>query len=309
MQNLKTDHMKIWFNLLYAIVIPLYIIGCTKKMPPSVETYNVKFTTQTTAIVKGIILNEGSYSVKERGICWDTLPDVKINKFSYSNCPQTDTFLCPMLNLVPGKKYYVKAFARNEFGIDYGTELEFYTIQKQSFIDLRDGNEYLTVEIGNQVWMAQNVRYNSGEGTLVENNNLFYNWETACSACPDGWHLPSDDEWKSLELFLGMPIDEIDNLEARGSIEAGKLKEPGVINWEKSSEMVTNATGFTAKGYGNVVDKQGKHQDMKYNTIFWSSTKYNNISSYTRMLRYNDEKIYRKIFNDSARFSVRCLKD
>jgi len=121
-----------------------------------------------------------------------------------------------------------------------------------SFTDSRDGNEYKTVTIGSQVWMAENLAYlpevhnstsDSGphyyvygyDGTEVteakayehtpgdndeyspggapikvyETYGVLYNWPAAITACPEGWHLPSDAEWKQLEMYLGMSEEEV----------------------------------------------------------------------------------------------------
>ncbi len=64
--------------------------------------------------------------------------------------------------------------------------------------------------------------------------------------CPDGWHLPSDAEWKELEMFLGMSQAEADDTGWRGTDEGGKLKEAGTTHWNSPNTGATNESGFTA---------------------------------------------------------------
>ena len=81
------------------------------------------------------------------------------------------------------------------------------TTEENTFIDPRDGQEYRTVKLKDgKIWMAQNLNFDVGEGCHFYNDDpeneekygRLYTWEAAKKACPDGWRLPSDKEWKEM---------------------------------------------------------------------------------------------------------------
>jgi len=111
------------------------------------------------------------------------------------------------------------------------------------FTDSRDGQKYRTVKVGKQFWMAQNLNYQTEKGSWCNENNAdncnkygrLYDWNTAKTACPKGWHLPSNNEWKEL-------------VTAVGSSGAGKkLKSKnGWDDWEGKKRNGTDNYGFSA---------------------------------------------------------------
>lgn len=124
--------------------------------------------------------------------------------------------------------------------------------------------------------------------------------------CPDGWHLPSDREWKQLEMYLGMNRRDADTTGWRGTDEGGKLKSAGTVYWT-GPNTGTNEAGFNAYGggwrYGAGYDK-----DFGKSAMFWSSTMVADLGI-MRRLDNNSSRIYRNFTGLYEGHSVRCVKD
>lgn len=203
------------------------------------------------------------------------------------------------------------------------------------FIDNRDGNQYQALRIGTQTWMTKNLAYlpsvspssvGSGsspyyyvyayEGDSVEeaiamdymykDYGVLYNWEAAKTACPEGWHLPSDKEWKTLEIFCGMSPLEVDAEDIRSSGKVG-LKLKSTSGWNRnylddSSGNGDNSSGFTVVPGGSrdntrVFLYQG---DIAY---FWSS------DAWARSISSSDVGVFRTSAYYGNGYSVRCIQD
>ena len=126
--------------------------------------------------------------------------------------------------------------------------------------------------------------------------------------CPNGWHLPSDSEWKELELFLGMNPAEIDGTGERGDDEGGKLKEAGTSHWTSPNTGATNESGFTALP-GGYRYNNGVFDGVPGNGGFRSTTEYSSSHSWLRTLRYPSAGVYRGNGYKDTGYSVRCIKD
>ena len=174
-----------------------------------------------------------------------------------------------------------------------------------TFTDSRDGQTYKWVKIGNQVWMAENLNYDTGNGCWVFNNIIehaatygrLYDWETAKTACPAGWHLPTDAEWFDLFDYLG-----------GDSIAGGILKEKGITHWAYPNSAAKDSVGFTALP-GGLLSSYGYFCYLKVLAGFWSSTECGFSEAYSRYLSYDDDGVGRDGYGKSYGFSVRCLKD
>ena len=149
---------------------------------------------------------------------------------------------------------------------------------------------------------------------------VLYNWPAAMAeaassssnpsgvqgACPPGWHLPSDTEWKHLEIHLGMSEAWTDGTGWRGTNEGGKLKETGTTHWNTPNTGATNESGFTALPGGFRDYGLG---GIGYTGYWWSSTEVSADHAWGRFLIYDAGVVLRDAFYKGFGFSVRCVKD
>jgi uncharacterized protein (TIGR02145 family) len=125
--------------------------------------------------------------------------------------------------------------------------------------------------------------------------------------CPAGWHVPSDEEWKQMEIYLGMGASEADNQEWRGTDEGGKLKEAGTAHWNSPNTGATNASGFTALGGGHRTNANS-YTNMNTGVCFWTTTSVDS-QAWTRLLLHDNAAVYRNEYLKNFGLAVRCLKD
>jgi len=203
-----------------------------------------------------------------------------------------------------------------------------------------DGNTYKTIVIGDQCWMAENLEvthYRNGDniprvtdpdtwrylttGARCEydDNPAFvpvygrlYNWYAMIDTrniAPEGWHVPSDAEWKQLEMYLGMSQEEADQEGGyRGTDEGGRLKDAGFLYWYSPNTGATNETGFTGLP-GGYRSNGGSYATLYSSGLFWTSTEALSISAWFRHLYYKSAGVSRDDLNKECGFSVRCVKD
>ena len=209
-----------------------------------------------------------------------------------------------------------------------------------------DGNVYQTIKIGDQWWTTENLKvthYRNGEsiqyvqsetsepdvwenlttgayGYYDDNESHqntygnLYNWyavNDSRNIAPEGWHVPTDAEWKELEMYLGMSQSEADAAGYRGTNEGSKLAGNAGL-WadgalENDSEFATS--GFTALPGGYRYYSNGSYYDMGYYAYFWSATENNSYDAWHRKLYYSNSVVYRYYYYQRNGFSVRLLRD
>ena len=207
-----------------------------------------------------------------------------------------------------------------------------YDADKNTLKDLRDGQTYRTVKIGDQVWMAENLNYETDNSWCYGDDpancakyGRLYTWAAAvgrdedecgiyhaCNlgegdirgACPKGWHLPSQSEWEALIVAVDGSITEYTSSNTAGS----KLKSQ--TGWTASSGITNeDAFGFSALPAGHNRGNTGNYNGEGDGANFWSSTGVNSLSAYYMDLYYSRDYAYLGDNGKSFGFSVRCLKD
>jgi uncharacterized protein (TIGR02145 family) len=211
-------------------------------------------------------------------------------------------------------------------------------IEKVTVTDI-DGNVYQVVIIGNQWWMKENLKvthYRNGDAipNVTDNrewlfqatgaycnyeNNVnhvdtygrLYNWHAvndSLGIAPEGWHVPTNEDWKELLMFLGMGELGVGAMGWRGTDEGGKLKEGGTMHWHRPNEGATNQSGFTALPGGHRT-MTGIFDSLRYNVSFWSSTESVINQALSRALTYTSSKINHRSKDKRSGFLIRCVRD
>jgi len=205
-----------------------------------------------------------------------------------------------------------------------------------------DGNVYQTVQIGDQLWMAENLRvthYRNGDPVptdysgqewvnlldgayCVYNDNennadtygYLYNWYTVAdprNIAPEGWHVPTDAEMMELEMALGMSESEVDSTGWRGTNEGSKIAGRAYLwvdgDLENNSEF--GLSGFNALPGGYRRYDNGSYWYLTNGGDFWSSTENNSSDAWFRNVSFYHSEIYRYSNYKQRGFSVRCVRD
>jgi uncharacterized protein (TIGR02145 family) len=181
----------------------------------------------------------------------------------------------------------------------FGASAQTKTHSTGTFTDDRDGKSYKTVTIGSQTWMAENLNYAAEKSACYDNkdNNCekygrLYNWATAKTVCPAGWHLPKDSEWSTL----------MDNV---GAATAGK-------KFKTKAGWYNNGNGTDELGFSALPGGDG-HGDGFYdaggNGYWWSATERDARRAWYRGLRCDFESVGRGYDYKTGQFSVRCVQD
>lgn len=204
-----------------------------------------------------------------------------------------------------------------------------------------NGNVYNTILIGTQCWMKENLKVrNYKNGTAIPlvtnystwmslstgarcwNNNdsasyaaiygSLYNWSAVVDAnglCPSGWHVPTDLEWKTLEMHLGMSQAQADSTGYRGNSEGSKLKEAGTIHWNSPNTGATNSSGFTAVPGGYCYNSVGGFVGIGAVGWYWTASPGSASTAWQRGLQSNNIKVCRDDDYRTDGISVRCVRD
>ena len=198
-----------------------------------------------------------------------------------------------------------------------------------------EGNSYRTIQIGNQTWMAENLRVTKfRDGNAIPNindtaqwrtttsparctyredvaNNFLYgnlyNWfavESPSNLCPRGWHIPTDAEWGILLNLLDSKSSGGDSVNIAGS----RMKIAGNVYWDPPNTNASNSSGFSANA-GGARFPSGSFGAIRSFGLWWSSTQTDATTAWVRQLGNTSESAARVSYQKTFGFSVRCVKD
>lgn len=197
--------------------------------------------------------------------------------------------------------------------------------------DSRDGRVYKTVQIGDQRWMAENLRYKIKGSFCYEKKDYncekygrLYDWSMAMKlvdfynthsvkklagkyqkglihdACPMGWHLPTNKEWKKMKFFVGK----------KGISDGVGLSLRAAENWEKELRIpaASDEFGFSALP-GGERDFEGRFFDLGRSAVFWTSSEYDEGGARMWWMYYDSRTIESNYDTKETAASVRCVED
>jgi uncharacterized protein (TIGR02145 family) len=295
----------------------------TESSIPELTTAAISTITSSIANCGGTITSNGGETVTACGVCWSTSQSPTVSDNKTNDWVGAGNFISKISGLTPETEYYVRAYATNSVGTGYGSAVSFTTFEtgKGTVTDI-DGNLYQVIKIGNQWWMAENLKvthYRNGEtipnvtdktewSTIITgahcnygNNSSYvttygclYNWyavNDSRNISPEGWHIPKLSEFQTLSDAVG---GDGNALKAIGQGTGGGAG--------------TNTSGFSALLAGGRYD--GGFYNLGYGAYFWSSTEYVASYAYYLSLSTFDSGVYLYyVYVGYSGFSVRCLKD
>ena len=314
---------------------------------PQLTTAEATEVTQTTAISGGQITDTGGAAITECGVVYSTTPgpDVNNNLGKTTDILTDESFTSALSDLTPGTAYIIRAYARNSAGVAYGNEVILTTENapepEETVTDI-DGNVYHTIKIGDQTWTVENpkvTRYSDGTaiphvtddtawGTLGDNDTdaawcyyangdgtygVLYTWAAAKgNICPAGWHIPTDAEWKQLEVTLGMDQAAADATSWRGVSEGSRLAGNADL-W--AAGILKNFDQFGSSGFlmlpgGFRSAANGAFSGVGLEARCWSgAVEGDDTKAWRRRIASGDRRIARIADLKSNGCSIRLIKN
>ncbi len=319
-------------SITYGLLTPLLL--------PIVTSNEVNSITINSAVVVGEVLDQaGGF---ERGVVWSQSPSPTLLDSVQSEMMNLGVFSIQLTDLQPSTSYYARAYATNNEGTSYGTTLSFQTLDIEylnpslnynEIIDI-DGNSYNTIVIGNQEWMAENLRvkrfrnldsitnitipfswsqfdttaycYFNNDPSTPTPIGLLYNGNTIVDErglCPVGWHVPKKEEWEELLLFIDSAPQITNNYVAADDL---KSSEEGFY-W-LAPNSANNSTGMSVLPGGWRYYLGDFEQEMSEARL-WSSTIMGLSEMWYMHFSFDSDQVIVASMDNRSGASVRCVKD
>ncbi len=319
---------------------------------PVIETASITNITETTATSGGTVSSSGGAAVTQRGVVYSTNPNPTVIDNLTIDGNGLGSFVSQLESLEPGTTYYLRAYATNSVGTSYGNELSFTTAIQGgnpcggiTTITDADGNVYNTIEIGTQCWTKENLKttvYDNGNpidspgsnNWAWENNTIgayawydnnanwkdlygaLYNWHAVNNAdklCPDGWHVPTDDDWSTLIAFVGDASTQAGNrlksCRQENSPLGGECNTTAHPRWNShDTHYGTDEHDFAALPGGHR-NTQGNYFVLGIDGFFWSASETtNSAQAWARTIGYSEGAVFQNQLDKAQGMAVRCIK-
>ena len=322
---------------------------------PVVTTNMVSNIATSTASCGGNVTSDGGATVTARGVCWGTSQNPTVNSSHTTDGGGTGSFTSNITGLTPGTTYYVRAYATNSAGTAYGEQQSFTTASDGQpcpatpTVTDYDGITYVTVQLGTQCWMAQNLRsthYSDGttiplgtdtstttayrynpnnDASNVPTYGYLYNWKAVmrdassssanpsgvAGVCPWGWHVPSVAEWTQLTDYVSSQSQYVCG---SNNVSIGKALA-STTGWNNSTNncaVGNNQSANNTTGFSALpAGLYTLHYFYPgYYAYFWSTTS-NSSDGYAngRSMNYDSTSVNWPNFNTYYGYSVRCLRN
>jgi uncharacterized protein (TIGR02145 family) len=311
---------------------------------PVLSTREVTDITENSATSGGNITDDGGVLITAHGVCWSTNENPTIDDNKTEDGTGAGSFTSSVTGLEPNTTYYLRAYATNSAGTSYGSIMSFTTQEGSSgstFSDPRDGKVYITVIIGDQEWMAENLAYlpsvnmvadgsedaagsyyyvygydgtNVADAKATDNYatyGVLYNWtaamdgEASSTTNPRGIQGVCPAGW---HLPSEAEWTELTNYLGGTGVAGGKLKETGTTHWNYPNTGATNETGFTALPGGNR-DRNGAFYNIGGNGNWWSATEGYASNVWYRYVSNDLSAVFSTNYVKEGGLSVRCVRD
>lgn len=334
--------------ILLAIIICSLASSCNQdsdENTPLIVTTDVTNIGSTSALSGGTIYWEDESAITGRGTCWGTVSNPTIEDQRIANGKGTGDFKSIITGLLPNTSYYTRTYVIKDGRVIYGNQVSFKT--ENTVTDI-DGNIYNTITIGSQVWLTENLRttkFRNGDeiatttpstlGIMYDLNPVYqwaydgneknaakygrlYTWYAVMDPrgiSPEGWHIPSMEEWIVLEKYMIANKYNYDgttdgNKIAKSMASASGWGFSGEVGAVGNNDFITyfNKIGFTALP-GGYRDFEGKFERIGITGCWWSTTEENSYNANYRYLSYSRSDLLSSSYFEFCGISVRCIKD
>ncbi|MDX9846633.1 MAG: FISUMP domain-containing protein [Tenuifilaceae bacterium] len=309
---------------LLTVISIIMLLGCTKEEDkPSFIFDSYSYLTHNSVLVKFKNTNDANeFPTGVRLSGRVKFSNDTVNYFNAIFSPIEMKYSVMLFDLLPDTKYTISFYYGHKF--PSSMLFTFKTSKVEYFTDTRDGSIYPIGKIGNQWWLLENLNYHTSGTSGLPDSLLvgkYYTWEDAKLSCPQGWHLPSDEEWIELERYIGVQENVLHvTSQKRGLNEAMKLLTPTSFTLYNGllDNSIVNELGYSLKACGYMPENRQKEmpQGFGMDGYYWSSSEFSATdaiyhgTAYKAYTGHVDSVFSVRLYmNKQNKMNIRCVKE